>query len=500
MKHLLIFLFATCLSVNLFSQNFTYFNKKLQLPSTNLVVVATLPLSNAYLVLGNYTNLEGRVVFIAKMDIYGDLIWIHSLEVALELGTDGGSATGTCLVQIDENNFAATYGIYKDITFEDIDIALVKFTVDGEITWKRTYGMVGENRERAYHLLHTKDNGFLLTGFRDIERFHFYIIKTDSEGEAEWEKTYSLGGTSVAFHANETLDGGYIFSGYGKSPITDFDMYCVKTNDKGQLQWQKNYGTENSDLGGQVVPLNSDEYILWGGINESDDVRKTYIAKLNTIGNIIWERKHQLPSISTSQTKIIIKPDNGFIGVAVYENEYGTYQPIIMNFDSRGDTLWTKTITADPNASVYIRDIEKIEGGYVLAGHRFFPTPQYGWILTIDEEGNTCSEGRTYAEADFEGCDSTVVVTDIPHFPTSSSYQVQIAPNPARQQTTIHYQIPKEGVLKVYDYQGRLMDSWELKMNNSSLTLEIGDWTSGVYLYQLEIGGERIEGGKFIVE
>ena len=120
--------------------------------------------------------------------------------------------------------------------------------------------------------------------------------------------------------------------------------------------------------------------------------------------------------------------------------------------------------------------------------------------MTIDEEGNTCSEGRTFAEEDFEGCDSTVVFTDIVDFSVANPYQVRISPNPANIQTTIHYQIPKDGILKVYDYQGRLIDNWELRKDNSSLTLEVEDWASGIYLYSVEVEGKRWASGKLVVE
>ncbi len=498
------FIFSLYLSgfvVEVQAQEFTYFNKKLEFPNNNLVAVATLPIPNGYLVLGNYNTSGTRAVFIARIDSKGDLIWISPLEDSLELGTGGGSATGACLVQIDETHFAVTYGIYKDVTFEDLDIALVKFTIEGDVLWQKEYG--SDRQEQAYHLIHTKDDGFLMTGYQDVENkhWHFYAIKTDVEGKVEWEDKYSLGGHSVAFDAYETLDGGYIFSGYGRNTVKDYDMYFVKTNDTGKRQWQKNYGTDNADSGCRVVPLSDETYILSGGIEE-DGIRKNYYAKLNNLGNIIWDRIYDLPfpDLFSIESNLIIKPDNGFIGVAVYENEYGTYQPIIMNFDSRGDTVWTKPITADPNASVYIRDIEKIEGGYVLAGHRFFPPPQYGWLLTIDEDGNTCSEERTYAEPDFEGCDSTVVFTDIVDFSVANPYQVRISPNPANIQTTIHYQIPKDGVLKIYDYQGRLIDNWELKMNNYRLGFEVESWASGVYLYSVEIEGKRWASGKLVVE
>ena len=44
------------------------------------------------------------------------------------------------------------------------------------------------------------------------------------------------------------------------------------------------------------------------------------------------------------------------------------------------------------------------------------------------------------------------------------------------------------------------MDTWELRMNNFNLKLEVEGWTSGMYLYQLEVEGERVVSGKLIVE
>jgi len=264
-------------------------------------------------------------------------------------------------------------------------------------------------------------------------------------------------------------------------------MYFVKTNDKGNLQWQRNYGTPEGDSGCEVVPLASGEYILHGGW-KNGDIWDAYYAKLNSQGHIIWEKRYNFGDFFGIQTDLLIQPNNGFIGVGIFKNRNGYRNPTIMNFDSRGDTLWTKPITADPNASIYIRDMERIEGGYVLAGHRFAPVPQYGWILTIDEEGNTCSEGRTYAEPDFEGCDSTVVFTNILDFPASNPYQVQVAPNPVHQQTTIHYQLPIQyptADLQLYDLQGALVREWRLETVENKRFLDLEGLASGVYFYRL---------------
>ncbi|MEZ4884868.1 MAG: T9SS type A sorting domain-containing protein [Chitinophagales bacterium] len=169
-------------------------------------------------------------------------------------------------------------------------------------------------------------------------------------------------------------------------------------------------------------------------------------------------------------------------------NNY-TY-PLIMNFDVNGNLLWTKHITSDLFAINYVRDIDKIEGGYVLTGYKFSPVPQYGWLVTIDEEGNFCEE---------LGCVETVV--DIENTETQRHRVfLQISPNPVRGQATIQYQIPKDGVLKVYDYQGREIGYWILDSGDSEMNLNIEGWESGLYLHKVSIEGKEVSSGKLIIE
>ena len=44
-----------------------------------------------------------------------------------------------------------------------------------------------------------------------------YLLKTDSEGNELWSRTYGGSGTDQGRHIVETLDQGYIISGYTDS-------------------------------------------------------------------------------------------------------------------------------------------------------------------------------------------------------------------------------------------------------------------------------------------
>ena len=180
--------------------------------------------------------------------------------------------------------------------------------------------------------------------------------------------------------------------------------------------------------------------------------------------------------------------------VATFEkrvNGYRTIIPLLINFDAEGNINWTKEISPDTTVlgkkaiQIYPRDFRSTpDGGYIWTGFEYIPLPQKSWVAKIDSLGNTCFPAN---------CDSTVIITNIPEF-EQNNIHFSISPNPVYQQATIHYQLPfgKEGVLEVYDVQGRLMD-------NSNLTLEVKDWSSGIYFYRLEVEGERVGGGGNLV-
>ncbi len=482
-KNIYLLFFVLCYPLIVFCQPFTHFNKQVLLDESNQLSVATIPHENGYYTVGVF-GFTHTIIYFANTDIEGNILNHHILDDSPDVTT---VVSGRQFIQTSDGQFLLLYG--KWIDNSDVDIFLRKFTTEGNILWTQQFGWEGIDGQGE--VIETKDGGFLITGFVEtINHIEMYAVKTDSRGSMEWENSYCFNQSCKALSVVETMNGDYILAGYGKTEEDDFDMYVVKIDSLGNQLWDKTYGTSEDDPACQVYALNDGNFLLEGGIRENG-IRKNYNAKLDPNGEIIWEKVYSIPTIRTIQSPVVVREDDSFIGVAYTINEQDNTHPLIMNFNSEGDTLWTKPITADPNADCYIKDIDKIEGGYVLTGYKFSPTPQYGWIVTIDEEGNFCEE---------LGCVETVV--DIEDIAVEEEIFMRISPNPVREKATIQYQIPnnQEGVLKVYDYQGRLINKEELKINNSHLVLDVGDWNSGVYLYQLEIGGESIKSGKLVVK
>ncbi|MEZ4886201.1 MAG: T9SS type A sorting domain-containing protein [Chitinophagales bacterium] len=485
MKYIIIFVFF-CQIIQ--AQDFTLFSTEISFPNNNLVCRATLPIENGILAVGIYNTVGYKAIFLAKTSYSGEMLWIKILD---DDSTVGNIVTGAAFIPTDDGHFAIIYSKYKTIAKEDKDVVLMKFMGDGTVLWTQSYGEAGD--EAPLHLMKTSDGGYLITGFQEVlnDDVYYYVIKTQEGGFKLWDKRYKWNGYSYGAWAAESPNGGYLISGFAAtSPAyEDTDVYIIRIDEEGEKIWGKNYGSIEFD-GAAIIQVNRKNNFIFSSSIRENGVKKNYHVEIDDSGSIVWEKIYDIDGLHPIQTEFIIREDNSFMGVAFIENEHNHYQPLLMNFSSRGDTLWTKRITFDPHSDIYIRDIEPIEGGYVLAGFKHFPLPQHGWLVTIDEEGNFCEE---------LGCVETVVdIEDV--VIGGREVFVQISPNPVRGQATIEYQIPKDGVLKVYDYQGREVGDWRLDSNDKTLTLEVEDWVSGVYLYSVEIGEERVEGGKLIVE
>ncbi len=86
------------------------------------------------------------------------------------------------------------------------EMNLSKFTKEGNVLWKKTYTDISSKFAR--HVINTSDNGFIMAGVQAYEGegiARYYLLKTDPEGNFEWDKTYELNVDSRAFSIQETL-------------------------------------------------------------------------------------------------------------------------------------------------------------------------------------------------------------------------------------------------------------------------------------------------------
>ena len=224
-----------------------------------------------------------------------------SVEWQKKLGGSGGNQ-GTSIVQTSDGGYAM-YGFTSSSNSGDVgqnhgdhDLWLVRMDSLGNMLWNKLYGGSGfESTGNVYDdgIQVTPDEGFVLVGQTtsdmsgDVGTTHgsgdIWILKLDGSGGIQWQKTF--GGTDYDLGTSVELapDGGYVVSGITRSTNSgdvgsnngDFDFWVVRTDSSGKLLWQDVLGGSGYEQAANVVPTSNDGYIVTGKTesNNSGDVR-----------------------------------------------------------------------------------------------------------------------------------------------------------------------------------------------------------------------------------
>jgi PKD repeat protein len=215
---------------------------------------------------------------------------VHTYEdiacyaVSLQVTTSVGSDTETMADYID---VVSTH------------MYLVKTDDQGNLVWERTYG--GEYDQRAESVEQTADGGYVLAGSwlsvatgRDV-----YLVKVDSDGNVVWEYTYGDARHEVARSVAQTIDGGYILAGHTSTweegdPDGRIDVYLMKTDDQGNLEWEQTFGREDDEFAYSVQQTADGGYILGGFeyYSPDDEGKNMYLIKTDAVGNLEWEQTY----------------------------------------------------------------------------------------------------------------------------------------------------------------------------------------------------------------
>ncbi len=239
-----------------------------------------------YLVAGFTNSTDGDITvyhggasdyWVVKLDTLGNIIWQKTFG---GLGEDGAqsikeTSNGNYIVAGWSSSNGDTLGDH------DFDYWVVKLDTAGNVKWQKLYGGLGD--DTPYSIATTTDGGYVVAGYSqsnsgDVTGHHgslnandYWVIKIDSLGILQWQK--SLGG-SAKDNANDiiqTSDKGYIIAGFTTSNNGDVsnnyggtDYWLVKLDSVGNIQWQKNYGGTSNDQANAIHQLANGNYIVTG--------------------------------------------------------------------------------------------------------------------------------------------------------------------------------------------------------------------------------------------
>ena len=236
-----------------------------------------------FIIVGEITNENtgNSSCYLIKVNNTGEFDWE---------GSFGGSLNdqGFSIVPVTDGGFVIT-GVTRSQNDSSGDLWLFKVNNTGQMLWEKTYG--GENFEAGRSLQQTSDNGYIIIGH--TESFgngnnDAYLLKTDSEGNELWSRSYGGSGTDQGRHIVETLDQGYIISGYTDSygSMGGFNFWLIKTDSNGDLEWQEYYGGGGNDRAFCGLQASDGGYAIVGQSNTGGSTGvDILLVKTDNIGN-----------------------------------------------------------------------------------------------------------------------------------------------------------------------------------------------------------------------
>jgi hypothetical protein len=282
------------------------------------------------------------------------------------------------------------FGITESYGAGRRDIWLLKTDSDGNKIWDKTYG--GEDDDYGSFGQQTIDGGYIIVGRTysfDAVKSDIWLIKTNSEGNKEWDKIFGGTGYDTASEVLQTIDGGYVIFGYTDSfGAGNRDMWLIKTDSEGNIEWDKTYGGTPDDQGHSIKQTNDGGYILAGGKFTSQTTNKfdIWLIKTDNTGEVIWDKtfggsEHET-AWSVQQTT-----DDGYI-ICGDKDAGGSdeYDIWLLKTDSDGKLLWDKIFGGfnyDRGWSVQ----QTSDGGYVIAGDTFAGPRIDGLLIKTDSNG-----------------------------------------------------------------------------------------------------------------
>jgi PKD repeat protein len=244
---------------------------------------------------------------LVKTDANGNEQWQRTI------GGNEFSETYSAIQTFDGGYIIA--GSARSYGSDNLDFLLVKTDAEGTEQWNRTFG--GEGRDRLYSFQQTFDGGYILIGdtrSTRIDSSDFWLVKTDNNGIEIWNRTFGGHYSDRAYSVQQTPDSGFIMAGVRRSLHGNgYDCWLVKTDAEGVEMWDRTFGHYEDNRPYSILQSPDGGYIIAGetgsGGTESYDV---WLVRTDSDGYVQWETTFGGTGHDVARS-VLLAPDGGLV-------------------------------------------------------------------------------------------------------------------------------------------------------------------------------------------
>lgn len=280
-------------------------------------------------------------IWVVKLTVTGAISW-QKVFGGITPVTTTGQEYGNIIHQTPDGGYiiggrtrsSASGDVTSTRPLGAFDFWVLKLTSTGALTWQQAYGTPtgGTGEDYLYGLEPTSDGtGYIMGGYStDIANGSFFAVKINLTGGVVWSRTYGSTAIETCYSLAVTSDGGAIMAGYSagsaNGDVTSAnhggeDMWVIKLNSAGAIQWQRLLGGAGNERAHSVIQTADGGYMVAGNSSSSasGDVTDTNkgetdvcVFKLSSTGATQWHRLYGGPArdgyVVTSSTMVNLNP------------------------------------------------------------------------------------------------------------------------------------------------------------------------------------------------
>jgi hypothetical protein len=307
-----------------------------------------------------------------------------------------GDEEAMCIVNASDGGYLLG-GWTTSFGAGDKDFWIVKVSESGIMEWNKTYG--GTAQDYLCSIVPADDGGYLLggstfsfgAGTKDI-----WLIKTDSIGNALWNKTYGwyeYDDISVPGSITKTMDGGYAIAATTRSyAVGGEDALLIKINSTGFVEWNQTYSGPNYDRFYTVLQTNDGGYMCGGWTRSYGEGAGTYwnswLVRTDSSGNALWNVTYGGP-YDDAAFGMTEAGNNEYVFAGTFGNDGSSVNAWWFKTNSSGNLMWNITSKGEGLAGIY-SIANANDSGFALCGitRSISQSGWDVWLVKIDASGS----------------------------------------------------------------------------------------------------------------
>lgn len=319
---------------------------------------------SGYIAMGwrNQGGVGTQDLCLVRLNSSGDTIWTKNFGESDDVTGSSMDITPDSGYILVGRTYATASGLER--------IYLIRTNSNGDTLWTKKLGGVGGNDGRC--IRRTFDGGYIISGEMTSSGANpsdIYVVKIDSVGNVQWSRGFGGPNNDLSYSIIQTADSGYLALGTLNAFMVDCDLVLIKMNSFGDTLWTKAYGhTGGQEFGFDIIENNTHGFAVVGGtFSFGSGNGDYYLIITDSVGNLLWSKTYGGTDTDYAES-IIQTPDSNYV-IAGYTVSFGvaTWAQYVIKLNAIGDTIWSQTYD-DTHYGIAWDIIQTMDGGYAVAG------------------------------------------------------------------------------------------------------------------------------------